>query len=301
MINLEKIPYGGWPNCYRYANDKFELVVTTDIGPRIIHFGWKGQENQFVVIPETSGKTGGGQWQLYGGHRLWNAPEHFPNSYYPDNWSIEIKEEKGFIRLVQPVEMATLIQKEMDIYLTGESEGVRVLHRLRNCAKEPKELAPWSITALTPGGIGIIPFVLNKDDPAPKPSLVFSAWDYTDMADSRIQWMNTCLLVRQDPGKPRWLKVGLNSLQGRMAYLRGADLFIKEFAALPGQKYADNGSIEECWTNDRYLELEALAPLQIVEPGQSVEHTETWSLIKLTRLPGNSEEIVEQVLPLLGR
>lgn len=299
MIKLEKTPFGGWPNCYCYSNNKIELIITTDVGPRIIHYGWKGGENQFVVFPETSGKTGGDQWQLYGGHRLWNAPEHFPNSYYPDNGPIEIKEEKGFIRLVQPVETTTLIQKEIDIYLSEESEKAKVIHRLRNCAKELKGLAPWSITALTPGGIGIIPFVLNKENPAPKPSLVFSAWDYTDVADNRIQWMSACLLVRQDTSKTRWLKVGLNSPQGMMAYLRGSDLFIKKFATFPGQKYADNGSIEECWTNDRYLELEALAPIQMIEPGQAVEHTETWSLLKLTSLPKNNEEIVEQVLPLI--
>jgi len=300
MIKLEKFPFGGWPNCFRYSNNKIELIVTTDVGPRIIHYGWKGKENQFVVFPETSGKTGGDQWLLYGGHRLWNAPEHFPNSYYPDNGSIELKPEKGFIRLVQPTETTTQIQKEMDVYLSEDSDQVRVVHRLRNCSEELKELTPWSITALAPGGIGIIPFKLNKENPTPKPSLILSAWDYTDMADDRIQWARTCLLVRQDTGKTRWLKLGLNSPLGVMAYLRGSDLFIKKFATFSGLKYADNGCLEECWTNERYLELEALAPMRMVDSGQAVEHTETWSLLKLTRLPKNHEEIVEQVLPLLG-
>jgi hypothetical protein len=300
MINLEKIPFGGWLNCYRYSNNKIELIVTTDVGPRIIHYGWKGGENQFVIFPETSGKIGGDQWQLYGGHRLWNAPEHFPNSYYPDNGPIEIEEEKGFIRLVQPMESTTLIQKEMEIFLTEDSDQVKIIHRLRNCGKVEKELSPWSITALAPGGIGIIPFALKKENPVPKPSLVFSAWDYTDMADNRIQWTSACLLVRQDTGITRWLKVGLNSAMGVMAYLRGSDLFFKKFATFPGRKYTDNGSLEECWTNDRYLELEALAPMQMVEPEQAVEHTETWSLLKLTTSPKNNQEIVEQVLSLLG-
>jgi len=106
--------------------------------------------------------------------------------------------------------------------------------------------------------------------------------------------------VSQDTGKPRWLKVGLNSPLGVMAYLRGSDLFIKKFATFPGRKYADNGSMEECWTNDRYLELEALAPMQMIEPDQVVEHIETWSLLKLKTSPKNNGDIIEQVLPLLG-
>jgi hypothetical protein len=48
------------------------------------------------------------------------------------------------------------------------------------------------------------------------------------------------------------------------------------------------------------LELEALAPMQMVQPGQAVEHAEEWSLHKLTQLPNNNQEIVDQVLPLLA-
>jgi hypothetical protein len=94
MVQLKKTAFAGWPNCFRLSNDSVELVVTTDVGPRIIFYGWKGQKNQFVVVPETAGMTGGDQWRLYGGHRLWNAPEHFPNSYYPDNGPVELVEEK---------------------------------------------------------------------------------------------------------------------------------------------------------------------------------------------------------------
>ena len=29
------------------------------------------------------GKTGGSEWHIYGGHRLWHAPEVMPRTYYP--------------------------------------------------------------------------------------------------------------------------------------------------------------------------------------------------------------------------
>ena len=60
MIKLEKTPYGGWSNCFRYLNNKIEIIITTDVGLRIIHYAWKGGENQFIVFPETSGKNDGG-------------------------------------------------------------------------------------------------------------------------------------------------------------------------------------------------------------------------------------------------
>ena len=32
---IERIQYGGWPNCFRVSNGKIELIVTGDVGPRI--------------------------------------------------------------------------------------------------------------------------------------------------------------------------------------------------------------------------------------------------------------------------
>ena len=50
MLTLEKIELGGWLNCFRYRNDKVELVVTTDVGPRIIFFGRDGENENRIRI-----------------------------------------------------------------------------------------------------------------------------------------------------------------------------------------------------------------------------------------------------------
>ena len=299
MLKIEKTPFLGWPNCVRLSNDHFELIATTDIGPRVLFFGRKGGDNQLAVIPETAGLTGGDQWRLYGGHRLWNAPEHFPNSYYPDNGPVQLVEDKDFIRLVQPEETTTHIRKEIEIRLPPSEPKVEILHRLVNCASTPQMLSPWAITAYIAGGIGILPFKLDRDNSAPKPGFIFSAWDYNDLADPRLHWHSRCLLVRQEAGISRWLKVGLNSSLGVMAYLRERDLFIKRYPVISGGDYPDNGSTSECWTNDVYLELESLAPLQMVPPGGAAQHTENWSLQELDSPIHKPDEIVAQVLPLL--
>ena len=31
-VTIEKVPYGGWPNCFRITNGQVELIVTGDIG-----------------------------------------------------------------------------------------------------------------------------------------------------------------------------------------------------------------------------------------------------------------------------
>lgn len=196
MIRLEKIPYSGWSNCFRYSNDLIELIVTTDIGSRIIHYGWCGHENQLFIMPETACQSGGDQWHLYGGHRLWQAPERFPQSHFPDNHPIQLQEQAEFIRLVQPVEKANQIQKEMDIFLTETTDRVKIVHRLRNCSNHLMKLIPWGITALESGGVAILPFQLNPDNPKPSVGLTVNFWDYTHAGDNCIQWFENCLIVR---------------------------------------------------------------------------------------------------------
>ena len=35
-VEKKKIRYGGWENCIRLSDGKTEIVVTTDVGPRLI-------------------------------------------------------------------------------------------------------------------------------------------------------------------------------------------------------------------------------------------------------------------------
>ena len=46
-VTVEKIDYKGWPNSYRMSNGEADLVITSDIGPRIIRYGFSGGQNVF--------------------------------------------------------------------------------------------------------------------------------------------------------------------------------------------------------------------------------------------------------------
>ncbi|MCL5072982.1 MAG: hypothetical protein M1308_19150 [Actinobacteria bacterium] len=43
----EKYQYKGWKNCILIENDGIELIATSDIGPRIIKFGFVDDINLF--------------------------------------------------------------------------------------------------------------------------------------------------------------------------------------------------------------------------------------------------------------
>ena len=63
-VKVERTEYKGWPNCYRVSNGEIELVVTADVGPRVIRFGFVGGQNVFKEFAEQLGKSGEAQFQL---------------------------------------------------------------------------------------------------------------------------------------------------------------------------------------------------------------------------------------------
>ncbi|HXF27943.1 MAG TPA: hypothetical protein VN610_11740, partial [Bryobacteraceae bacterium] len=90
-VKVEKINYHGWPNSYRITNGTVELIALTDVGPRIIRYGFVGGQNLFKEFEEQLGKSGESTWEARGGHRLWMSPEDKVLTYAPDNSPVQFK------------------------------------------------------------------------------------------------------------------------------------------------------------------------------------------------------------------
>ncbi len=157
MVFTKNYRYGGWENCVKLENNEIELVATTDIGPRIIRFGFKGGQNLFKEFSDQAGTTGGDEWKLYGGHRLWHAPEEVPRTYFPDNDPVGFKYSRDTVKLIQDTETTTGIQKEIEITLDQKENNVKVLHRLINKNLWEIELTPWALSVMANSGRAIIP------------------------------------------------------------------------------------------------------------------------------------------------
>ena len=299
-MNLERVSYKGWENCLKLGNGKVELVVTTDVGPRILLFGFAGGQNLFKNYEEQMGRTGGDQWRLYGGHRLWHAPEDATRTYWPDNGPVSHAWDGTTLKLTQPVEVTTGLAKELEITMLETEPAVRILHRLINNHLWDVELAPWAATVLNQGGRLIIP----QEPYRPHPEYLLPArplvlWHYTDMSDPRWTWGKKYIQLRQEPGASTKQKLGLiNTLEWAVCTL-GEDLFIKRYPYQRGATYADMGCNTEIFTNGDMVELETLGPLtEVPAAGGSVEHTEGWYLAR-ARVGEDESEIESKVLPLV--
>jgi len=291
---MQKVSYRGWAECYRLANERIEVIATASVGPRLIHLSTPGGENILGVMPEQAGLTGGHEWRLYGGHRLWHAPEAKPRSYFPDNAPVSAIVDGDTLRLLPAVETTTGIQKEIAITLVGDEPHLEVRHVLENTGLWPVELAPWALTVLGQGGVAILPQSQWAPPDGLLPNRVLVLWPYSDLRDPRVDWGSRYVLLRQDPKRQPPFKVGLNVTEGWAAYYRQGQLFVKCFDYEPGAEYPDGGCSVESYTNDAFIELETVAPSVLLEPGEAVEHVEHWFLYDGVE-PVSSEEDAERI------
>jgi len=298
QIKVEPVPYGGWPNCYRVSDGETELVVTTDVGPRVMRFGFVGGQNLFVEIADQLGKSGERWWAMRGGHRLWISPEVKPDTYALDNGPVKATVHETAISLLQPVEPETGLQKEINVAYHGSS--VQVTHRIANRGAAMRRLAPWALSQMAPGGIGIAAFPPRGGHSEQLlPTNPLTMWAYTNFADKRWMLMNKYIALQQDANDHSPQKAGLFNVDTRAAYLLGQELFIKRAQADAKAEYPDFGCSFEMFTNGDFLELETLGALVDLGPGESVEHVESWSLHRGMQIAGFSEAEVERVIEAL--
>ncbi|HEY1338901.1 MAG TPA: hypothetical protein VGF59_15400 [Bryobacteraceae bacterium] len=299
---IEKISYCGWPNSYRIANGEVELIVTGDVGPRIIRYGFVGGQNLFKEFRDQLGRTGEPEWQPRGGHRVWIAPEDPVKSYAPDNAPVRLEIVDDVLHATAPVEALTGLEKRMSVRLAPSGTSVEVVHSIRNAAAEPCEVAPWVLTMMAPGGAGIHGFPPRGTHPemlAPANPLVM--WAFTDLADPRWRFLRKYLVLLQDPAYAVPQKLGSFNADTWGAYLLAGELFVKRtLAAGDPRSYPDLGCSFETFTNADFLELETLGPLRRLAAGETVEHTERWTLhrnVHITRW--TDAELDRVILPLL--
>lgn len=302
-VKIEKTAYQGWPNCYRMSNGTVELIVTSDIGPRIMRYAFVGGQNFFWNDPDGLGKSGEAEWQLRGGHRVWVGPENRLYTYPPDNSPAQIEMKGNVLIATQAVEKETSIQKQLVIRMEPSGSGVEIVHRLTNKGVFSLDIAGWALTMMAQGGTGITGFPprgTHQENLEPTNPLVM--WAYTDLSDSRWKFTKKYMMLRQDVKRSDPQKLGLFNKKTWAGYLLGNELFVKRTDADPARTYPDFGCSYETFTNEKFLEIETLGPMTKIPAGGTVEHVERWSLHKNISIPAWTDADLDRVLlPILNR
>jgi len=295
-VTIKEVQYGAYGKCVSMSNGIVELLVTVDVGPRIIYLGTVGGPNMFGELGYD--KDAADTFQLMGGHRLWHSPEAMPRSYEVDNSPVYWEEYEGGIRTVQKPESWAQTQKEMEIYMEDNSPLITVMHRIRNCGAWPVKLSAWSISIMSKGGLEIVP--MTQRDTGLLGNRVLGLWPYSNMADKRVMWGKRYVALRQDENADTAFKFGINGEEGWGAYFNHGQLFIKQHYHDMEETYPDGGMSYETYTDNRFLEMESLSPMTELQPDETVEHLEYWALIPDVEEPALDEDAFDEIMgPLM--
>lgn len=284
-ITNKQLDYFG--ECLCLTNEKCEMLIMIEKGPRIISFKLLGKENIMCMDTEEKTTMSGGKfaemfgddkWYIYGGHRLWLSPENDPKSYYPDNHLVDVKINQNVISLTPPPQAECGLQFAMVIEFSETEAKAKITHEIVNIAKGEQTLSPWAMTVVDINAVTIFP--QSEKQTGLLSNRNFTIWPYTDLRDDRLYIGNKYLTLQQEKGNKQNVKFGYNNDKGFVASLNKGQLFIKRFSYEEGKPYPDNGCNCAAFTNFFMMEVETQGVLTTLKPGESVVHKECWELLE---------------------
>ena len=270
------IPYYQQPTG-RLENEHLVLDYLLEAGPRIVRLIPRSLgENLLAETPEYELQSPYGPFRLWGGHRLWHAPETAARTYIPDDTGLRVAIIPNGVTLTHD-EPQTGIRKELAVTMLPDESRVVLTHRLTNTGLWPVELAPWGITQLRMGGTAVLPTGGVVDAEGLLPDRLIALWPYSRWDDPRFRPGAEAIEIATQPiAHP--FKLGYMNRAGWMAYRYEGLTFTKRWTPHPARPHVDFGCNAEVYTNDRHIELETLGPLVRLMPGESVEHVEEWEV-----------------------
>ncbi len=253
-----------------------ELEAATAFGPRIVRFAPLGGPNLLAELGDLGiGLPDGRHFSFRGGHRLWLAPEVPEVTYEPDDEPVRIEVEDEVTRVT-----GTALGVEKTIQLTPlGGSSVAVQHLIVNRTARPRDLAPWAITQLRPGGTALMPITNDpKDAHGLQATTAVVGWSYTDWGSLSLDEANGVLHIDGTRTSPT--KVGTALDRGWMAYVVAGWMFVKQ-ARVASTSPVDMGATGQVYACADFVELETLGLPTIAAPGQAVSHREVWHLCRV--------------------
>lgn len=297
-IQIKETDYENYGKCVHISNGTIEVMVTIDMGPRMIYLGFVGGRN--VLYTDLARKHAfegeefdllygkGKKFYCYGGHRLMLSPEDLPSTYYPDNEPVVYGILPDGVSFTPARQKHNEMQLGFEVMMNESDADIMIVHSAKNHAKETQTLALWALTMMAPGGLEIIPQNEDGENYLPNRSVIL--WPYTKISDPRVNWGDRFVTFRHDPEAGQPLKLGFNNLPGWAAYVNRGAAVMKRFVHNIHAAYPDFGASYETYLNSDFLEMETLSPLYHIEPGESIRHVENLTLFRAEQAPDSKDE-----------
>ncbi len=314
-VSVRKINLWGWTGI-ELAGERVSLVITPEIGGRIISLTLEGQE-VFFNLPELRGKRFPIRdakdvrarkkelgWLHYGGYKTWLAPQARWTEGLPfldlDSGSYEYEIAEGHadpvVRLSSPVCRETGIQLTRAISL-DDTGRVSVEQGMTNCSSAETEWGLWDVTQVCGPGQAVLPTDAASHFPGGVKAYPTEGRS-PDVMDRYVARERNLAIVSCREAEP--FKYGTDSTEGWILGRldKGGDrslAYLKSFKAEPSGIYPHEAVVEVYDSGALpYFEMEVHSPLKRLGPGVTYRYTETWYLDWLPKKSG-AEEITKWV------
>lgn len=261
-----------------------ELIVTLDVGPRIISlrpfngFNIMFEDTNDVINKDCSAVYGEGKkWHIYGGHRLWLSPEDL-STYYPDNEQVQYYVENESITFKPAAWEKVNVQPRLKIeFLTDNT--ISVTHSMTNLGEERK-LCLWALTVMKSGGE--MTFELSKEDTGLLANRNIVLWPYSSIKDERLSLTDDKIVLKSSVEVPEPYKIGAFNKHINATYQLTENgktqVFNKKVQGYVSANYPDFSCNFESYCNGYIHEVETLSNIAKVAENGVLFHKEIWSI-----------------------
>lgn len=187
MTKFDIVKYKGINNCIRIYNEFAELIIPTEFGIRILLYKLHGSDNIFKTFDKQIKEKDKNIWQIFGGHRLWIAPESFEYTYEIDCAPLEsYKITDNGVEFIQKTDSVSKIKKQITVKLEDDGSEVIVTHKITNTDIYERKVAAWGISVMRENGFCSIK--TYKNDKNPLDISTITVWPFSKMNDKRVYW-----------------------------------------------------------------------------------------------------------------
>ena len=151
MVNVNVIEsYKDYGKVVSITNGVIEAYVTVDIGPRIIRFGYVGEQN---ILCDNRSSLGcleddayhaffgeGRRWESLGGYRVWVTPEGYPETYTPDDRPVSFTVNPDSVVFTALPDNEVGILKTVTIKMDPDDANMVVNARFKTLAARKRNL-----------------------------------------------------------------------------------------------------------------------------------------------------------------
>ncbi len=298
QVNVSVIEYKGWKEAVEIDNQNLRLVIVPSIG-RIMFFGFTNGENllwnneKFLGqnVEYTNEMLKKSFWANYGGDKVWTvAQDDFPktiNRGWPpdetfDGGNFEYELLENGIRMISEVSQYSNTRLVREI-TTAPKENKFHIGQTVICEGENSVVPAtiWNVSQVLPPEKFVVDH--NKNSKF-KGGIKY----FLDEFEPTIELIDNKMIIENV--KDDTLKIGTDSKRFLSAVWKDK-IFTQSFHYIDGETYPDEGCPVEVFISTKFVEMELLSHLQLLQKGEKLAFDIEWTLDKLPEF--ESQEIVD--------